>query len=67
MGGGSWFFGIILTLFAGIGALNLVIGICFTIEKIYEKLGEKASLWMPVFLIATLLGVAALFIILKRS
>lgn len=67
IGDGSWFWGIILTLFAGIGALNLVIGICFTIEKIDEKLGEKASLWMPVFLTATLLGVAALFIILKRS
>lgn len=66
MGGGSWFLGVLLALFAGIGALNICVGITFTIEKIGEKLGKKASLWMSLYLVTTLLGLVALSLLVKK-
>lgn len=54
---GSWFWGIILNLFASIAVFNLGVGFLLTLEKISEKLNAK---WFYAYIIITSLGIFAL-------
>lgn len=58
---------IILVLFGAIALLNIGIGCLLTIEKILKSFGNKANIWMYVYIIVTSLGIVALKIIFERS
>ena len=67
LGGGSWFFGIIIIILAAIAAFNLGAGCLLTIEKILKTFGSKGRIWMYVYIIVTSLGIVALKNIIERS
>lgn len=60
-------FDIVLVIFAAIAAFNIGAGCIFTIEKILKKFGNKATVWVYIYVIATSIGICALKTIIERS